>query len=505
MEDIADQQLNDLRTCLTRIGFNTDPLRDAMVAEGFSSIKDLGDIKMKDVNEMCKKISGLSAACRGVRIGLVLVRRFKGFVFWVRDHQHRGQVPNEEDWNLDVCKEALEAMDMEDQRKDEDSKIDPPGKLKDHEWLAWNLRLENFLNSRLGASNVPLNYISRKEIPDTYEFENDEETLIHSCPLIGPVFDSDNRMDFGIIKQALSDTPNWDWIKSLNRAQNGRATMEQLRNHFNGPGEVEKCIATAQKSMEGLHYKSESVFSFSSYITALNAAYKTLEESREPVSERMKVSTMLDGIKNQNAYLTSAIQIICTKPETKTNFIVAANELSEQIAIIFPGETRKPYQIGRGRGRQISSMRGGHRGGRGTGGGRGYSRGGRGGGYRGGRSGRGGRNGYGGRSRGNTSMDGVDVTDVTRSFTNQEWGQLSGDTRRHIHEEREKKRQRTGDRGNGNKERQAAATSTEQEEQQPDNNQNNTASSAGRHEDRTPGFGRSAYRGGRGGGRSHRT
>jgi hypothetical protein len=98
------------------------------------------------------------------------------------DHQRRGQVPNEEDWNLDVCKEALEAMDMEDQRKDEDSKIDPPGKLKDHEWLAWNLRLENFLNSRLGASNVPLNYIIRKDIPDTYELENDKETLIHSCP-----------------------------------------------------------------------------------------------------------------------------------------------------------------------------------------------------------------------------------------------------------------------------------------------------------------------------------
>jgi hypothetical protein len=31
-----------------------------------------------------------------------------------------------------------------------------------------------------------------------------------------------------------------------------------------------------------------------------------------------------------------AIQIVRTKPETKTNFTVTANELSEQIAIIFP-------------------------------------------------------------------------------------------------------------------------------------------------------------------------
>jgi hypothetical protein len=104
-------------------------------------------------------------------------------------------------------------------------------------------------------------------------------------------------------------------------------------------------------------------------------------------------------------------------------------------------------------------------------------------------------------------MEGIDVTDVTRSFTDQEWGQLSGDTRRHIHQEREKKRQPTGDRGNANKERQAGATSTEtqQEEQQQDNNQNNSTNNGGRGEDRTPGFGRSAYRGGRGGGPNHHT
>jgi uncharacterized membrane protein YgcG len=143
-----------------------------------------------------------------------------------------------------------------------------------------------------------------------------------------------------------------------------------LRAHFDGPGEVEKRIANANQAMESLHYIKESTFPFSSYVTGLNACYKTLEEAGEPITERNKVSIMLKGISNQNPYMAAAIQSVRTRTETKNDFTAASNDLGEQIAIIFPGELRRSGGT-RGGGRRMAGVgrgnfRGGGEGGGGT-------------------------------------------------------------------------------------------------------------------------------------------
>jgi hypothetical protein len=123
----------------------------------------------------------------------------------------------------------------------------------------------------LGASGIPLHYIIRKDLAVDHQFANPGEALIHECPLNGLVYTEDNRKVFGVIKQAVGETQNWNWIKGLNRSQDGRGAMLLLRNHFDGPGEVEKRIAHANNAMEHLHYTKESIFPFSSYVTGLNA------------------------------------------------------------------------------------------------------------------------------------------------------------------------------------------------------------------------------------------
>jgi hypothetical protein len=389
-------------------------------------------------------------------------------------------------------------MDMEMARADDESKIEPPGKLKDGDWVQWELKLINFLQNMLGASGIPLHYIIRKDLADDYQFANPGEALIHECPLDGLVYTEDNRKVFGVIKQAVGETQNWDWIKGLNRSQDGRGAMSLLRNHFDGPGEVEKRIAHANNAMEQLHYTKESIFPFSSYVTGLNACYTTLAQADDAVNERNKVTKMLKGITTTNPSLIAAMQNIRSNPTTKANFAVASSELSEQIALLFPGESRtspgrRRRVAGTGTGnRQGDGGRGRGRNGQGRGGGRGYGRSG----------GRGRGRGRGG--RGGASMaDGVDITDVTRSFSDQEWGALSSDNRRHVHEERERKRSRT-DQGTP-REVSAAATADQEanasqvtfEELPPDNNNGGAGRAAG--------FGRGAYRGrGRGrGGRSN--
>jgi hypothetical protein len=133
----------------------------------------LGDFALKDVDNLCKKISTLSNARGGILIGYALVRKLKGLIYWVKDHLRRGITPDDEDWTLEVCKSSIQAMDIEEERNKEDTKIDPPGKLKAADWLQWELKLVNFLQSMHGTSGVPLHYVIRKEVAVDYIYEND--------------------------------------------------------------------------------------------------------------------------------------------------------------------------------------------------------------------------------------------------------------------------------------------------------------------------------------------
>jgi hypothetical protein len=115
----------------------------------------------------------------------------------------------------------------------------------DDDWVQWELKLINFLQNMLGASGVPLHYVIRKDLPAGHQFTNPAEALVHECPLNGLVHTEDNRKVYGVIKQSVADTQNWDWIKTLNQAQDGRGAVTLLRTHFDGPGKVEKRIAHA--------------------------------------------------------------------------------------------------------------------------------------------------------------------------------------------------------------------------------------------------------------------
>jgi hypothetical protein len=228
----------------------------------------------------------------------------------------------------------------------------------------------------LGANGVPLHHVIRKVAPVSHQFANPAESLICEAPLLGLAHTEDNRKVCGIIKQLVADTQNWDWIKGLNRAWDGRGAMTLLRTHFDGPGEVEKRIAHARNAMEGLHYTKESVFPFSSHVTGLNTCHATLAQAFDPASDRNKVQKVPQGTTTQNPSLIAAMQSIRSNPGTKSNFAAASNKLSEQIALMFPGEARRPAHHGRCIAGQGSGNRNRRRGGRGRG--RGRRRGGRG-------------------------------------------------------------------------------------------------------------------------------
>jgi hypothetical protein len=125
--------------------------------------------------------------------------------WWVRDHQRRGQVADKANWDLATCKEeAIDCMDVEAARAEDKSKVNPPSKLKDGDWVQWELELINFLQNMLGVSGIPFHHVVRKDLPLGHQIANPAESLIHECTFLnGLVHAEGNRKVFSIVEQAM--------------------------------------------------------------------------------------------------------------------------------------------------------------------------------------------------------------------------------------------------------------------------------------------------------------
>jgi hypothetical protein len=71
---MAQQEEEELRDCLYEIGWSVGQA-DAIIAEGFTSMQEIGEMLLKDVSHVCTTISKLPNNRGGIRIGYNLVRR----------------------------------------------------------------------------------------------------------------------------------------------------------------------------------------------------------------------------------------------------------------------------------------------------------------------------------------------------------------------------------------------------------------------------------------------
>jgi hypothetical protein len=354
------------------------PIENAIVnLGGVNTPRKLGMMREKDLADMGKTISALPVARGGVIISNATIRYLGGLSYWIRDRVRRGQldqmVPG--DFTVDVCEQCITKMDFEvrDEKLSDTVKSLHPGKVKGGKgWIQWELGFINYLTSIRGKSGVPLHYVIRKDLPAGHVFDDDIQRLVHEALLLGAAYEEDNRMVYQLLKNCALETSAWEWIRSMDGRQDGRRAMTALREHYNGPGEIEKRLALAKKQLSDIHYRSEQTFSFESYITKLKSAFEVLEECDEAYTERNKVSILLEKIQSNNAQIQAAITTVRMSDALKADFNAAANCLSEIVATVFPAvqlrfgrKVSATTSNGRGRGRGQGG-RGGPRPGRGV-------------------------------------------------------------------------------------------------------------------------------------------
>jgi hypothetical protein len=404
-----------------------DPIVQAIVnLGGINTPRKLGMMREKDLADMGKTISGIPANRGGVVISNAAIRYLGGLSYWIRDRIRRGQfdLMNPVDFTIGVCEDCIARMDFEtrDEKLGDAVKSLHPGKIKGGKgWTQWELGFINYLTGVRGKSGIPLHYIIRKALPPGHVFNDDVERLVHEAVLQGVAFEEDNRTVYQFLKNCALETPAWEWIRALDARQDGRQAMAALRQHYDGPGEVEKRLAFAKKQLSEIHYRSEQTFPFESYVTKLKGAFEVLEECNEAYTERNKVSILLEKIQINNTQIQSAKTSVMMNDALKTDFNAAANCLSEIVSTVFPAvQTRF--------GRRVSAVtnpgRGRPNAGRGTG-----------------RGGRGGGRGSLARGIRNKNVNGVNISDPFRNFTPEEWGKLTQDARNEIRAAREAKKE----------------------------------------------------------------
>jgi hypothetical protein len=400
-------------------GFLTPANRASVRSEGFADISDFGMMKVTNFASMATRISRMRPAAGGFRFGEVHVRNLEALAYWVRDKQRRNELLVAREFTQAVRDQCRRDVDTEyiEITQAEASKTTAPAKFVATDWVSWEIVFANYLAGLYGVSGVPLSYVIRKNVPGGHAIITESERLVSAAPLTGRVFQSDTQKVYRILKSVTVGTDAWEWIKVYDSNQDGRLAFKALREHYDGPGEIDKRISLARTQIKELFYKNEQTFSFEKFVTKLNGAFQMLAECHEDLTEKNKVDHMITAMSQcTNSAIIAATTTILMNPEMRNNFLAAANKMTEVIANIFPavqlhrrGRNVAFVQTGRGRGRGRGGGRGGRSpGGQGRGGGRG-------------------RGGGPGTNTGSRMCNGVDISDLTRWFPPAQWFKLSAE------------------------------------------------------------------------------
>ena len=203
-----------------------------------------------------------------------------------------------------------------------------------------------------------------------------------------------------IFKDLLTKTDSATWFEKVSDGD-GRAAHLLLREHYVGEAHDTRRAASANAKLEALFWKSEASFPFEKYLTRMNEAFKELEDAGQPLYPQQKVQWLLRSIKCDDIQVQTTMGIIRDRYllDFDSACLTLSRTISSRFASVEPGRNK----------RSIGATTTTHsRGGRGRGRGRGSNNRGHG----------------GGGSKMKVTMNGVDVSDIHRNFSSEEWDKL---------------------------------------------------------------------------------
>jgi hypothetical protein len=107
-----------------------------------------------DIKTMMSNITKLKLNQGRIRIGAVLKKKVKAFVYWVKEQERLGLDLDANQFTDVEVKETLGQMMVK--TIEDESKLEMPSKLYLHKWVLWSEQLENYLLQVKGKNSTPL-------------------------------------------------------------------------------------------------------------------------------------------------------------------------------------------------------------------------------------------------------------------------------------------------------------------------------------------------------------
>lgn len=348
---------------------------------GYTKLDSLKFWEFKQIRKWCEGIASAKSTTLRVTFGDYRIKMLQGLAWFVTDAELRGVsdirisdfIDNKDDWYL----QAQLHYD-----KEGEPSIDKPSKFKYEDWVHWEESLYLYLDSIKNQKGIPMSYVIRKDLPvgTVLGTLSRNDQIIYNAKLSGPIFDNDSKNVLSVIKESVMNTNGDQWIK---RAKCGRKAMQAMQSHYDGSAEGERRKLASKEAVKRLFYKHEYSFSFEKYCTMLMDHFNTMERYEQPLYEVEKVDMLLDQIINNHPRFLTEVQI-CRSSHAKT-FEEAVTYLKTAVAKLFPPSAAvKGRRVGVG---AVNERK---------------------------------------------KENGVDITDISRWFSREEWGKLSKDTKKRI-------------------------------------------------------------------------
>ena len=331
-----------IKQVLHWIGFRTDTAKNSIVDDGLQLFNDIKQMSDEDVNSMATSFANRTALNGRMFLGTRRIKYLKAFAHWVRDFYRTSSIPSivglsEETFKLQMDRAAARDIirrNMMKQTKTSAEAASPGPLQKETQWKHWDEKFSNYARAHIGANGVPLSYLIREnDTPLTsINYPDFVSKTIACAPLSGEFYDADKTTVFNMIVSFTTGQPSGDWVKETLKFSDGRRSMQALRNHFAGEGNVTCNLAEAERLYQSIHYKNERAMNFEVFLTQCQRMFNNFDKEGEAMAEKAKVRFLFRKIEHPG--LQGAIEALKASIATGTaiSYTTAANHIATAVS-----------------------------------------------------------------------------------------------------------------------------------------------------------------------------
>lgn len=327
--------MQGIRFVLTQCGMTGEQIT-RFVGTEVTTLAEFAEISESAIDDQIKTLARAPGNGRMI-LGLGVPSKVKAAVALLHELARSGdQVLNAYDVSIPKLREwQIESQVTTDE--DDKIKVSLPEKFEYKNWVSFKDGMVNYFRQVKGTRGIPLYYVIRDDVRPTGEMSFTERR-IWDASLSGLEYNRDNAMVMQQLIQVFRDTDAWPYaaLAEFMKKQDGRGAWKNTCRHYDGPHAVERRIASAKRDLSELFYKSEAQFPLERYVTQMTNCFRILEENGAPKAERDKMECFLNQIQNPNEYLRSYIAQIKMDVEMRKDFQAASNALLEAVSSTLP-------------------------------------------------------------------------------------------------------------------------------------------------------------------------